>query len=892
MEQNPVPLTLPQPPIEPQQTFTAPYAAFFAPRTHKFETVDFRLPASLSNLQQYFPVSVSNRHVRARQAGLLGLLVGTIFALFAFAIDQLTRALTLAIYRPTQTLFRTAFWPAAGVFLLLSLILALVPAALVVYLAPLGAGSGIPELKSYLNGVKIPGFLALESLLVKLIGIAFSLSSGLICGKQGPMIHAGAITGAGLSQMASSRFSWRLRGPHFRFLRTEAWKRDFCTVGAAVGVAVAFGSPMGAWMWVYEDASTHWSWDLGIITLAASLTGAVIVRVLNHVAAGLPGVGFGAFTLTQFGKLVTPFEGNVYLFKDVPAFVLLAVIGGIVGAIHPFVSKRITLFRYKRITNRVPRILEALLVAGLTSIFRLLIPYFADDCRPIDSELQAALSAAPLGDYSRFTCPESQFSPWAAVIYNPTDTVVRGLLFSRGKDLFPAAAVAVAFIYFFFFLIWTYGLAVPGGVFFPAFLLGSVYGRLVGLAVQAIFPSRTDISLTAYAFIGSVSALGGITRTISVAVIALEATGGNNGSFAAVFVSIVAKLVADFLYSTGIYDLHVNLKGIPFLSSHIPKLEQYAQLRVYQLMESSVIGVRRLSRLGGLVHMLKTNDHHAFPVFVKVKPEDRLKISKANSGSRPSGMDESLVDSDFGSQTSVLEAQLDRQDSAVINSSKMTSLIMTPSQYGMQATIFDEGNARLVQLTEAGEVNVLAVGTPVSKRMQHVDSTSRSIDTGGVSSGTEGSSSIPNFELMGTIDRGTLLAIVKHECDKAVSRRDSDMVTIDASADVVREDMDAAWPNCGRLKGNAEKELLQRVIDLDIGSRLVDLRVYVDPDPLLMSDRAISMAAYKLFRSSGARHILVTNMRSGRVNGIMTRKDVLPESVEEVFNKVKDGKQD
>eukprot|EP00958_Prasinococcus_capsulatus_P004906 scaffold451_cov365-Prasinococcus_capsulatus_cf.AAC.37 len=55
--------------------------------------------------------------------------------------------------------------------------------SLVSFIEPLAAGSGIPELKTYLNGVRIPGLLHIRTIIAKLVGIMFSIASGLIAGK-------------------------------------------------------------------------------------------------------------------------------------------------------------------------------------------------------------------------------------------------------------------------------------------------------------------------------------------------------------------------------------------------------------------------------------------------------------------------------------------------------------------------------------------------------------------------------------------------------------------------------------------------------------------------------------------------------------------------------------
>lgn len=67
----------------------------------------------------------------------------------------------------------------------------------------MAAGSGIPEMKSYLNGIHIPGLLKFKTFFSKIIGIVFSISSGLVAGKEGPFVHGGGIVGGGLGGMGS-----------------------------------------------------------------------------------------------------------------------------------------------------------------------------------------------------------------------------------------------------------------------------------------------------------------------------------------------------------------------------------------------------------------------------------------------------------------------------------------------------------------------------------------------------------------------------------------------------------------------------------------------------------------------------------------------------------------
>ncbi|KAK2105938.1 Chloride transport protein 6 [Saguinus oedipus] len=64
-------------------------------------------------------------------------------------------------------------------------------ASLLVLIEPVAAGSGIPEVKCYLNGVKVPGIVRLRTLLCKILGVLFSVA-GAIAGH----LHMGWLGGS------------------------------------------------------------------------------------------------------------------------------------------------------------------------------------------------------------------------------------------------------------------------------------------------------------------------------------------------------------------------------------------------------------------------------------------------------------------------------------------------------------------------------------------------------------------------------------------------------------------------------------------------------------------------------------------------------------------------
>lgn len=64
--------------------------------------------------------------------------------------------------------------------------------AYVLSLQPVAAASGIPVIKCYLNGVKVPEVVRFKTLLVKAVGVVLSVVGGLAVGKVCALIAARA----------------------------------------------------------------------------------------------------------------------------------------------------------------------------------------------------------------------------------------------------------------------------------------------------------------------------------------------------------------------------------------------------------------------------------------------------------------------------------------------------------------------------------------------------------------------------------------------------------------------------------------------------------------------------------------------------------------------------
>ena len=183
-------------------------------------------------------------------------LVGISMGFVAFGVDLMVGELFRLKWGTTQDMLlhggKTEAWL---IYLGISVLFGGSASALTVYYGPGAAGSGIAELMGYFNGIKVPGFISVSSLVTKVFGNVLAVSAGLAVGKEGPLAHIGAIVGQGLLYLP-------VKG--YEKFHNETSKREASAAGAAAGVSAAFGAPIGGTLLAYELSrpNTFWSFTL------------------------------------------------------------------------------------------------------------------------------------------------------------------------------------------------------------------------------------------------------------------------------------------------------------------------------------------------------------------------------------------------------------------------------------------------------------------------------------------------------------------------------------------------------------------------------------------------------------------------------------------------------
>lgn len=593
----------------------------------------------------------------------LSVLIGVVMGFVAFTVDGLIDKLNGFKYGAVTGLIDSGMSDVAVwvTFVAISSSLAAVAGGMCSYVEPLAAGSGIPEMKTYLNGVHLKGLLRLRTVVAKLGGIAFSIGSGLIAGKEGPFVHGGGLVGGGLSAFGSHSLGFAMSKPnHFR---NDADKRDFIAIGTAAGVAVAFGAPIGGCLFAVEEGASFYSQTMLWRGFLATCMGVLTIHWLDQLdfdALDFARAKFG--THRDFG-LYTDDEANYsrvfwWYFWEVPLFAGLGAIGGLLGALFVKLNVRITALRqkYVPVANRKRRHAEVIFVCAITATIMFIL-LRVSPCAPIPANLRVGSGALDqsipvldLGDvehaqfeygaeskdqirekfFRRLYCRDGEYSLYGQLFFTPLAKSLK-LLVHLGEVgegaaeqasgernfMFGMDALFLYFLVMYGLMVWTYGVGAPTGLFVPSLAVGAALGQIFGRGVAA-FVAEIDptiqVCLHSYAALGAAASLGGATRmTISITVLVMETTGSMQLIIPLMLVIFFAKAVGD-KFSLGIYDTHINIRGAPFLCEHEQTGPALDKLQVNEVMADRLVTLKPVTSVSDVVRALTETSHGAFPV--------------------------------------------------------------------------------------------------------------------------------------------------------------------------------------------------------------------------------------------------------------------------------------
>ncbi|KAJ1726592.1 glycerol ethanol, ferric requiring protein [Coemansia biformis] len=408
-------------------------------------------------------------------------------------------------------------------FVAIGTALATVCAFLVREYAPLAAGSGLPEIKAILGGFVIRGFMGAWTLLMKSVGLAMAVASGLSVGKEGPAVHMGCCVG----NVVSRNFA--------KYRRSAARQREIVSASAAAGVAVAFGAPIGGVLFSLEDLSSRFPRQTLWRSFFCALIATVSLQAMNPFWTG---------KLVMFQA---SYDRDWHAF-ELAFFALIGVFGGVYGGLCIRMNMRVAAFRKKHLGQHA--VLEVAVLALATTAVTYINPYTRED----------------MGEMLSYLLQECKDRGWHDMcIPENAPRVILGLLVAT---VLRAVGTVLA-----------YGCKVPCGIFVPSMAIGASFGRMLGTLLQAIHrahpkwllfaqcaPDTACITPATYAFLGAAAAMSGVTKvTVSVVVIMYELTGALNFIVPTMIVVMVARIIGDAIVEGGISEQMILLNGLPFM---------------------------------------------------------------------------------------------------------------------------------------------------------------------------------------------------------------------------------------------------------------------------------------------------------------------------------------
>lgn len=538
-------------------------------------------------------------------------LLGILCAAFGMIIHMGIFFLVDRRYSKTTDLMYNGNWSDSfGSHVILSLAFTLL-AFSCVFMELSAVGSGIPEVKAFLNGVNLNNCFRIRTILARSVGVIFSVAAGLFVGPDGPLVNIGASLGA-----VVSRWYYKLRPSDP--VNPNIICRDFVTYGTAAALAASFRAPIGGVLFALEEGQAPWSvWTTAkafVCACTTFLTVAIIDRAWKSKGEDLS----SNFALGQFSEVYTGHYD--YYIVELLNFIFVGICGGVFGALVVIGNRWINKQRRKYIRNHLgKRFSEVMTIGMLTAWVTFTLPIIWSICTPLPDEEELELTTDEqnlVANLVQYNCPYGQYNQVASLLFVNSNTAIKMLFHHRehvAEDTFSVLALLIVFICYILICTVTIGVTASAGAFVPLLVSGALMGRIIGSGLMLLSPDTVADS-GAYALVGAGALMGGACRNIvSVAVILMEATGSLQFALPLMLALVAAKLVGDFIID-GLYQSQVLNKNYPYLAERLPALHGREFYPIKTFMTKNVVTLRQQCTVDQLLRVLRGTTHSLFPV--------------------------------------------------------------------------------------------------------------------------------------------------------------------------------------------------------------------------------------------------------------------------------------
>ena len=551
---------------------------------------------------------------------LMMVLIGFVTAMLMYCVTQGVQLLFTNKIAATTALIASG--QAAGAyfaFVFLNLAITAVASSLVAIVAPHARGGGVPYALSYLNGTNVAPYFSPRIVLVKTVSLIFTISGGLTLGMEGPFVFIGGGVALLCSNLIDRLFPFFFigfgSGGRRRFskvIRNIREERIFMAGGLAAGLAVAFDAPIAGVLFALEGSTTF-------------LTVPVVLRIFGCAmfASFFNDLGHNNFNEQVINhNLLQPTEAEqppwAFSIPEVLPFTVLGLIGGLAGAGATWMNIRMTRWRHHHLEGNTWRhiglqIAEVAVFSFATSTVWFVLPYVFGCRQQTDvcgQSVEGGGTRCP-----QLQCPAGYYSEIGAFVFASSDEIAR-LLFDRSlsySDDYHVGPLIVYGLAYWVLVSLIYGAFVPGGLFVPSIVVGGLYGRVMGIFVEWLFPSAY-INPGVYALLGAASMLGGFTRLVlPVVLMLIELTGDATYLLPIMYCAVVGKFSADALYGA-LYPQHMAIEKIPTLTDKVNPAVSRLHAGELMIGKDRLACLQSIERLSVLRTVLLNSRRVRFPL--------------------------------------------------------------------------------------------------------------------------------------------------------------------------------------------------------------------------------------------------------------------------------------
>jgi len=567
-----------------------------------------------------------NRLERWVVNGVIGFTCGLSSFLLKMVVQFLSGVREHMITAESSNIGLGFVWWAWFTVILLSGALVLISAAIIIYIEPNAAGSGIPETCAFLNGVILPKTFSGSVVLAKFASCGLAVGSGLPVGPEGPMIHMGSIIGSLISQGQALPVFF---ADKLKMFRNVSDRRDFMAAGVAGGVAAAFSAPIGGLLFVAEEVASHWDINLGMQVFFCSVVSCTTVEILTSSFEGFQYIA--PLGMIQEHSAIL-FDVNKVIPVNIAMFVPVCVvgaIGGLLGALFNIICLQAATFRAKHIKPYPVRFLlepVGIVVVYVTAMMCLpaVFACVRDDCGGDASKPgceRVGLSEVDEG-MTRYGCKPGFYNPSASLYIPSGESIVRAL-FSRGFHYqYDYLSVLSLLVVYLPVSAYANGISCATGIVIPCLMNGALIGRFFGLLMTDLLgvhdsPEMLWVDPGAFALIGAAGFFAGVARiTMALTVIMTEISNDTHFILPIMTAIMVGKWTAD---ATGVHPIYHALmakKSFPYLQV-VPHVHEPLEcFTAGQVAVKKVACVPLEMTVSQLARLLLEFKHNAFPCTV------------------------------------------------------------------------------------------------------------------------------------------------------------------------------------------------------------------------------------------------------------------------------------